>query len=37
LETNETLKLAYGTGREKGVEKVLQYIDNPIVRYTIPV
>jgi len=29
------LKLAYGTGREKGVEKVLEYVDNPIVRYTI--
>ena len=29
------LKVAYRTGAEKGVEKVLEYIDNPTVRYTI--
>ncbi|HYA69973.1 MAG TPA: hypothetical protein VEH28_01210 [Thermoplasmata archaeon] len=29
------LKLAYRTAFEKGVEKVLEYIDNPIVRYAI--
>jgi len=29
------LKLAHRTGREKGVEKVLEYIDNPIVRYAV--
>ncbi len=35
--TDEVLKLAYRTGLEKGTEKVLEYIDNPIVRYSIPV
>ncbi len=29
------LKLAYRTGLEKGVEKVLEYVDNPIVRYAL--
>ena len=29
------LRLARRAGREKGVEKVLEYIDNPIVRYAI--
>jgi len=32
----DVLKLAFGTGREKGVEKVLDYVDNPIVRYALP-
>jgi hypothetical protein len=32
----EVLKLAYRTGLEKGIEKVLEYIDNPIVRYSVP-
>jgi hypothetical protein len=32
----EVLKLAYRTGLERGTEKVLEYIDNPIVRYSIP-
>ncbi|MGP8159087.1 MAG: hypothetical protein ACLPWO_05740 [Thermoplasmata archaeon] len=31
----EVLKLAYRTGLEKGTEKVLEYIDNPTVRYSI--
>lgn len=31
----EVLKLAYRTGLEKGAEKVLEYIDCPIVRYAI--
>ena len=30
-----TLKLAHRAGREKGVEKVLDYVDNPIVRYVV--
>ena len=35
-ETREdVLKLAHRTGREKGVEKVLDYIDNPTVRYAL--
>jgi hypothetical protein len=29
------LKLAYRTGLEGGIEKVLEYVDNPIVRYTL--
>ena len=29
------LKVAYRTGREKGVDKVLEYIDNPVVRYAV--
>lgn len=33
--TDGVLKLAYRTGREKGIEKVLEYVDNPIVRYTV--
>ena len=32
----EVLKTAYRVGLEKGTEKVLEYMDNPIVRYTIP-
>jgi hypothetical protein len=31
----EVLKLAYHTGLEKGIEKVLEYVDNPIERYTL--
>ncbi|HEY1198603.1 MAG TPA: hypothetical protein VGG32_07750 [Thermoplasmata archaeon] len=31
----EVLRLAYRTGLEKGTEKVLEYVDNPIVRYSI--
>jgi hypothetical protein len=34
--TDEILTLAYRTGLEKGKEKVLEYIDNPSVRYSIP-
>jgi hypothetical protein len=34
--TEEVLKLAYRTGLARGVEKVLEYIDNPIVRYAVP-
>ena len=33
---DEVLKLAYRTGLEQGIEKVLEYVDNPIVRYVIP-
>jgi hypothetical protein len=29
------LRLALRTGSEKGADKVLEYIDNPIVRYTV--
>jgi hypothetical protein len=29
------LRLAYRTGLEQGTEKVLEYVDNPIVRYVI--
>lgn len=32
----EVLGLAYRTGIEKGVEKVLEYIDSPLVAYSIP-
>ncbi|HTT45012.1 MAG TPA: hypothetical protein VMH38_03220 [Thermoplasmata archaeon] len=32
----EVLKVAQRTAVDKGVEKVLEYIDNPIVRYTVP-
>jgi len=32
----EVLTLAYRTGLEKGIEKVLEYVDNPVVRYTLP-
>lgn len=32
----EVLKTAYRTGLEKGTEKVLEYIDNSIVRYALP-
>jgi len=31
----EVLRLAYRTGLENGTEKVLEYVDNPIVRYSI--
>lgn len=34
--TAEVVALAYRTGLESGVEKVLEYIDSPIVRYSIP-
>ena len=29
------LRVAYRTGREKGIDKVLEYIDNPVVRYAV--
>jgi hypothetical protein len=29
------LKLAYRTGLEKGIDKVLEYMDSPTVRYTV--
>lgn len=32
----EVLTLAYRTGLDHGVEKVLAYIDNPTVRYAVP-
>jgi hypothetical protein len=32
----EVLTLAYRTGLEKGTDKVLEYMDSPTVRYTIP-
>jgi hypothetical protein len=32
----EILGLAYRTGVEKGIEKVLEYIDNPSVPYSLP-
>jgi len=31
------LRVAYRVGAEKGVDKVLEYVENPVVRYTIPV
>ncbi|MCI4343109.1 MAG: hypothetical protein L3J92_03215 [Thermoplasmata archaeon] len=31
----EVLRLAYRTGLEKGADKVLEYVDNPIVRYSL--
>jgi hypothetical protein len=34
-EADAVLRLAYRTGIEKGTEKVLEYIDNPIVRYAL--
>lgn len=34
--TEEILRVAYGTGLEKGVDKVLEYVDSPSVRYAIP-
>jgi hypothetical protein len=36
-ETEEVLRLAFGTGLDHGVDKVLEYVDHPTVRYTIPV
>jgi len=33
----EVLTLAYQVGLAKGTDKVLEYIDHPVVRYTIPV
>jgi hypothetical protein len=30
------LQLAYRTGLEKGVEKVLEYVDSPLVPYSVP-
>jgi len=35
-EMDEVLRLAHRTGIEIGTEKVLEYVDNPIVRYAIP-
>jgi len=35
--TTEVLTLAYRTALEKGVEKVLEYVDSPTVRYSVPV
>ena len=32
----EILALGVGTARDQGTEKVLEYVDNPIVRYAIP-
>jgi len=32
--TSEVLSLAYRTGLEKGVEKVLEYVDSPTIRYS---
>jgi len=32
----EVLRLAYRTAVEKGIDKVLEYVDNPTVRYTLP-
>lgn len=32
----EVLRLAYRTGLAEGTEKVLEYVDNPIVRYSLP-
>ncbi|HYB77107.1 MAG TPA: hypothetical protein VEE83_00300, partial [Thermoplasmata archaeon] len=32
----DVLRRAYRTALEKGTEKVLEYIDNPVVRYTVP-
>jgi hypothetical protein len=34
--TEEVLRLAYKTGLEKGTDKVLEYVDSPTVRYTVP-
>jgi hypothetical protein len=36
-EADRLLLLAYQTGLKIGKEKVLEYIDNPIIRYPIPV
>jgi len=33
--TESVLRVAYRIGREKGVDKVLAYIDNPVVRYAL--
>lgn len=33
---DEVLKMAYQVGLEKGIDKVLEYVDNPVVRYAIP-
>jgi hypothetical protein len=34
--THEVLMVAYRTGLEKGAEKVLEYVDSPTIRYSIP-
>jgi hypothetical protein len=34
--TDEVLKIAYRTGVEKGTSKVLEYVDSPTVRYSVP-
>lgn len=34
--TASVLRLAYATGLEKGLPKVLEYVDNPTVRYDLP-
>ncbi len=35
-EAEATLRLAYDLGREHGQEKVLEYLDAPTVRYSVP-
>ena len=32
----QVLRLAYRTGLERGVDKVLEYVDSPTVRYVVP-
>lgn len=36
LAKDQILRLAFATGREHGVDKVLEYIDAPVVRYRLP-
>ena len=36
-QVNDTLKLAYQTGLEHGKDKVLEYIDSPVVHYSLQV
>jgi hypothetical protein len=33
---DEVLRQAYRVGLEKGTDKVLEYMDNPVVRYSLP-
>ncbi len=35
-ETAETLRLAYRVALERGVDKVFEYIENPVLRYDLP-
>ena len=35
VQANEVLRLAYRTGSDSGEDKVLEYIDSPIVRYSV--